>query len=227
MTSESHNTRLGGIKQDIQDFKSDFNSLLSSLKDEIQSKFENINTRLNQIESNLESNITEQVNESILSVKDSIITALRDDNKMLQINVEILEKKLAESEKSFNRLDQYNRRNNLEIQGIPSTADDEVLENKVIQIFECLNIPLAKSDIEDCHRLGKSNPKNTIVRFVNRKSSYAALSKKLDLRLIDKVNLGFPEATLFFNENLTPHNPKLAWKCRELKRAGKIHSAWS
>ena len=83
MTSESHNKRLGGIKQDIQDFKIDFNSFLSSLKNEIQSKFENINIRLNQIESNLENNITEQLNESILSVKDSIITALRDDNKML------------------------------------------------------------------------------------------------------------------------------------------------
>ena len=57
--------------------------MLSSLKNEIQSKFDNINTRLNQIESNLESNITEQVNESILSVKDSIIAALRDDNKIL------------------------------------------------------------------------------------------------------------------------------------------------
>ena len=92
MTSESHNKRLGGIKQDIQDFKIDFNSFLSSLKNEIQSKFENINIRLNQIESNLENNITEQLNESILSVKDSIIIALRDDNKMLQAKVEFLEK---------------------------------------------------------------------------------------------------------------------------------------
>ena len=92
MTSEARNTRFGGIKQDIQDFKSDFNSLLSSLKNEIQSKFENINTRLYQIESNLESNITEQVNDCILSVKDSIITALRDDNKMLQAKVKFPEK---------------------------------------------------------------------------------------------------------------------------------------
>ena len=221
MTSEPDNTRLDGIKQDIQDFKSDFNSLLSSLKNEIQSKFENINTRLNQIESNLESNITEQVNKSILSVKDSIITALRDDNKMLQAKVEFLERKLAESEESFNRLGQYNRRNNLEIQGIPSTVGDEVLEDKLIEIFKCINIPLAKSDIEDCHRLGKSNPKNTIVRFVNRKNCYAVLSKKLDLQHIDKAKLGFPEANLFFNENLTPYNQKLAWKCRELKHAGK------
>ena len=198
MASESHNARLGGIKQDIQDFKSDFNPLLSSLNNEIQLKFDNISTRLNQIESNLESNITDQVNESILSVKDSIITALRDDNKMPQVKVEILEKTLAESEKYFNKLDQYNRRNNFEIQGIPSTVGDEVLEDKVIEIFECLNIPLAKSDIEDCHWLGKSNPKNTIVRFANRKNCYAALSKKLDLRHIDKVNHGFPEKQIYF-----------------------------
>ena len=62
MTSRSHNTRLGGIKQDIQDFISDFDSLLSSFQNENQSKFENINTTLNQIDNNLECNITEQVN---------------------------------------------------------------------------------------------------------------------------------------------------------------------
>ena len=53
------------------------------------------------------------------------------------------------------------------------------------------------------------------------------MSKKLDLRHIDKVKLGFPEINLFFNENLTPYNQKLAWKCRELKRAEKTHSTRS
>ena len=142
MTSESHNTGLGGIKQDIQDFKSHFNSLLSSMKNEIQSKFEDIYTRLNQIKSSLESNITEQVNESILSVKDYYYRFKKV--------------KLAESEKSFNRWDQYNRRNNLEIQGILSAVGDEVLEDKLMEIFRYLNIPLVKSDIEDSHRLGMS-----------------------------------------------------------------------
>ena len=69
--------------------------MLSSLKNKIQSKFENTITRLNQLESNLESNITEQVNKSISSVEDSIITALRNDNKMLQAKVQILEKKTS------------------------------------------------------------------------------------------------------------------------------------
>ena len=53
------------------------------------------------------------------------------------------------------------------------------------------------------------------------------MSKKLDLRHIDKVKLGFPEINVFFNENLTPYNQKLTWKCRELKLAEKIHSTRS
>ena len=59
MRSEPHNTRPGGIKHNIQDFKSEFNSFSSSLKNEIQSKFENMNAKLNPTESNLESDITE------------------------------------------------------------------------------------------------------------------------------------------------------------------------
>ena len=54
------------------------------------------------------------------------------------------------------------RRNDIEIQGIPATVKDEHLENKVIDIFRCLKINIDPSDIEDCHRLGNSTPKNTI-----------------------------------------------------------------
>ena len=61
---------------------------IEDLINEIQSKFENINTRLNQIESNLESKIKEQVNENIMSIKDSIITALKNENEILRVKVE-------------------------------------------------------------------------------------------------------------------------------------------
>ena len=87
-----------------------------------------------------------------MSIKDYIITALKDENKMLQ-------------KMSSHLMDWTNaiRGNNLEIQGIPSAVGIEILEDKVIEIFESMNISLAKNDIEDCHRLGKSNPQNTIV----------------------------------------------------------------
>ena len=43
--NDTHHTRLGGLKQDLEEFKSEFNSLSTDLKKEISSKFENINER--------------------------------------------------------------------------------------------------------------------------------------------------------------------------------------
>ena len=82
---------------------------------------------------------------------------------MLKSKVLNLEHKLSQSEARINSLDQYNGRTNLEIQGIPSNVSDDTLEDKVIDIFHSLNINVSKNDIEDCHRLGKADPKNTIV----------------------------------------------------------------
>ena len=45
---------------------------------------------------------------------------------------------------------------------------------------------------------------------------------------INKTELGFkPDFALYISENLTPFNQRLAWQCRELKRARLIHSCWS
>ena len=64
---------------------------------------------------------------------------------------------------------QYTLRNKIEIQSIPATVSGDHLENRVIDIFRCLKINIDPSDIDDCHRLGNSTPKNTIVLFINHK----------------------------------------------------------
>ena len=96
---------------------------------------------------------------------------------ILRNKFELLEKKLTEFEISHNKLEQYTRRNNIEIQGIPPQAPDEKLEEKVIEVFDGMNIAITKNHVEDCHRLSKSS-KSTIVRFVNRRHCNAILSKK-------------------------------------------------
>ena len=85
-----------------------------------------------------------------------------------------------------------------------------------------------KDDIEDDNRLGKADPKNTTARFVTRKFFYGCFDKKLNFRNVDSAKLGFQAgAVLYFSGNLTAHNERLAWKCKELKRVGKTHSSWS
>ena len=107
------------------------------------------------------------VADSLLEVKDSIIEALKAENLKLQQKFEKLENRIYELESDLNKKDQYNRRNNIEIQGIPSDINDNFLEDKVIEMLGEVDIVATKSDIDDCHRLGKNS--NTTVRFVNRK----------------------------------------------------------
>ena len=97
-SSESQNTRLSGMKQSLADFKNDFNSSLPCLKSSIDQKFNIINSRLDQIEANIQKNITDVVNESIMSIKDSIIDALQEENIKLQSTVEQLENKILRME---------------------------------------------------------------------------------------------------------------------------------
>ena len=197
-SSESHNTRLSDMKKDLVDFKNDFNSSLSCLKNSIDQKFSSINSRLDQIEGNIQKNITDVVNGSIISIKDSIIDALKEENMKLKFRVEQLEDKILRTEIAKNNHYQYTRCNNIEMQGIPATVKDEHLQNKVIDIFRCLKINIDPSDIEDCHRLGNSTPKNTLVCFVNRKFCKKALEVKFELQKINNAELHFDTSSVLY-----------------------------
>ena len=138
------NTRLGGIKQEFQEFKNSFQVMISDLRLDMERKFENTNNRLEELNDHLKTNIVDQMNESIMSIKDKIIDALKEDNAQLRTKVELLEKKLTEVEISHNKLEQHTRRNNVEIQGIPPQIPDEKLEEKVIEVFGAMNIALLR-----------------------------------------------------------------------------------
>ena len=81
-------------------------------------------------------------------VKDAIIERLRAENLKLQQKVESLESRISKLETNCNKHDQYNRRNNLEIHRIPSNISDDMLEEKVTQIFEGTDFSLTANDIE-------------------------------------------------------------------------------
>ena len=114
---------------------------------------------------------------SLSKIKGSIIEALREENSLLHQKIEKLESRISVLETDLNKQDQYSRRNNLDIQGIPDTVSDNQLEEKVIEIFNQINVKIDKFDIEDCHRMGKLK-KTTIVSFGNRKNFKAIELRK-------------------------------------------------
>ena len=113
-----------------------------------------------------------ELKSDILAIKDTVIKRLLDDNLRLKNRVKDLETEVYKGQ-------QYNRRNNIEINGIPDSITNESLENKVIEALAIIDVKVTESDIEACHRLpSKTSPRPTIIKFVNRKNCEKILRNK-------------------------------------------------
>ena len=106
-----------------------------------------------------------------------IIKNLSAKNEHLREKVCSLESKVTSLKINQNKPEQYVRRNNIEVSGIPDSVKDNCLEEKIISVFTNVGIDIKSYDIEACHRIGKSqnSSKKAIVRFSNRKFAKQAL----------------------------------------------------
>ena len=148
----------------------------------------------------------------LLNLKDVIIKDLQVENQRLCMKANNLENKVMSLEINDNHLEQHRRRNNLEITRIPDDVSDENLEEKVIQVHSEIQVNVSSSDVEACHRIGKSkiSPKKAIARFINRKHTKKALINRKTLININKSSLSLSSSdNIFINENLTPMNNQL------------------
>ena len=154
-----------------------------------------------------------------------ILKDLQVENQRLRTKVNNLENKVMLLEINGNHLEQYGRRNNLEITGIPDDVSDENLEEKAIQVLSEIQVNVSSSDIEACHRIrkGKNSSKKTIVQFINSKHAKKALINRKGLVIINKSSRSLSSFdNTFINESLAPVNNKIAFHCRKLKRNGQI-----
>ena len=132
----------------------------------------------------------------------------------------------------MNRIDQYIRRENVTISGLPEHINDIDLEGKVIEALQSIDVNVSSADIVSCHRLGKTKnekrkkqPSKTIIRFVNRKNASKCLKNKK--KLSDTYeSLGYRN-NLYINEHLCPAHQQILEECLDFKRNKVIASCWS
>ena len=181
----------------------------------------------------MESNILEQISslkvdvrsmkDKFLNMKDVIIKCLQDENTLLRSRCSKLEDKVVSLESSVNQVEQYGRRNNIVISGIPDDVADDDLENAVTSIMEDVDVIVQNGDIEVCHRIGKSDQKTsskkTIVRFINHKYCKKALvNRKKPININSEMKYNFSRNNkIFINENLTHANESIALCGRRLE----------
>ena len=123
-------------------------------------------------------------------------------------------------ENCLHDLQQYSRRNSLEISGLQECRDSGEEEAKLLEFLHELGVTIEAGDIEACHRIPtkrKDKKKPLIVRFVN-------------LRKRDKIFTARKQTTrrnVFVNEHLSPHNRWFYTLALEVKRKSGYRFLWT
>ena len=136
--------------------KGDFRDALASIEQNITNSINSIKTDINSIKSDI-SSVKTDLKDEINNLKDVIIKRLQDENATLRERCSKLEQRLVAFESSTNNLEQYGRRNNIVISGIPDSVDINHLEESVTEILSDIDVKVTSNDIEACHRIGKKN----------------------------------------------------------------------
>ena len=138
------------------------------------------------------------------------LVAVKNDNTYLKLNIEELTlsgddiyDNIYDLEINLNELNQYTRRENIELQNIPESVEQEDLENFVLDLFKSINLEVSSYDFVAMHWIGKYYPiksRNVIVRFLNRSKAYFCLKNAKDLnKSSNKIY-----KRIFITENLCP-----------------------
>lgn len=133
------------------------------------------------------------------------------------------------------KMEQYSRKNNLEIHGIPEAAY-ETTEEVVLKLAEALNVSITPNDIEISHKLRRKGvAKSLIVKFQSHKAKSKLYRERTKLKNISVSDL-FPNLSastlvqaerIFINENLTSYRRKIMSKANGMRRDGNLCSTWS
>ena len=151
------------------------------------------------------------------------INKIKEVNKNLTDDIELLCDHLYEIDKRVIETEQYPRRQNLIITGIPDYIQQSKLEIQVLEILKSIGMPISSYEIVACHRLKKNKnsnyPAQTIVRFTNRKVvEYCINNRDRLLEVKSEIRMN-----LRFYENLCESNERVLRWCRELKNYDIIY----
>lgn len=194
------------------------NDILNVLNEKFNTLLESVEFCCNKI-SDFEANLkaaNEKINalESLKSVNDALKTKINEmDNKICD-------------------LEEYSRKNNVEIQGIPEVRGENVMD--IVQsIGNKIGANCDLSTVDVCHRVpshNKERPKSIIVKFTSRFSKQNFLAgtrlRRADLTT-SKIGLNsVPDQQIYVSDHLTPAKKLLLFKTKNFCRDNGYKYTW-
>ncbi|XP_039299520.1 uncharacterized protein LOC120355240 [Nilaparvata lugens] len=201
----------GMLKQFVAELLSD-NKFLDSLVDRVVIK--------------LNDTLDELIKARIQSEYEPRLSAMEKRIDSLEAEIQDINKKAASRSDSYERKldaqEQYQRRNNVRIFGLPETKGENITEIVTKLCGEKLKIAVDAAQIDRCHRVGRlpgtgvtqTRPRAVIVKFVSYQTRRSVLSARRQLKGSDVT----------IREDLTRR--RHAHFCEVAARVG-IRNAWT
>lgn len=206
----------------------DTKELLKALEDFKQQMFvelKSVRVELNELSGSMQF-VSDKMDESTNLMKEikSELALVKKENENLRNLNSALTAEVDSLKGRVRSLEQYSRKSNLEINGIPETPKENV-SGLVRDVGVALGVEIQETDISTAHRVPSFNKDRIpplIVQFSRRTVRDTLLNKFKDRKTMaaDQINAAFPAQKIYVSEHLTPENKmflsKLKNKCKEI-----------
>ena len=163
--------------------------------------------------------------------------ALKDENKILKATIRSIESSLESVTRVNNDLEQYTRKECVEIRGIPvaATPSEEQTNNIATNVGKLLGMDITQNDISVSHRMpqsqkhkGKPGPPAIIVKFTRRDVKDNFYRARKQLKDLTTRDLGYSEKNkIYLAESLTERNRILFKDCLKVKKDMEFKFIWT
>lgn len=149
---------------------------------------------------------------------------LKKENQELRAATETMSTEVEELRDRVRTLEQYTRRNNVEISGVPVTPGEKVQEI-IKDLGEYLEVATSELDIAAAHRIPtfkKDSIPSIVVQFQHRatRDMWISSYRQKKMMTAKDINRAYPASRVFVNEHLSPDNKiflaRLKKKCRDI-----------
>ena len=153
----------------------------------------------------------EEQDRNINEIK-STNSRLQKENEVLWSKINSIIKGLAEEQVKRNNLEQYDRREMLEISGIPQKTDENCID-LVHKVCALASVDIKKKKIEIAHRMKNGD---IIVKFTDHPTRDQLYAKQANLKEKSIKDMGFQnETSIYLNESLLFDTKGLLYEVRK------------
>lgn len=211
----SESLDLVSVEKLLRDFRTDIINGQRRLEDELVKSINLCHDKIEQL--------TKSLQEQTELIKDQrkTIEVLSAENSEFRASLAVLEKRCDD-------LEQYGRRNIVEIQGVPDISGENVVHT-VQSVAKALDVTVTEQDIDACHRLKSRSPGKSaiVVRFVRRGMADGLMEARRKKRDLCARHIGLSADTrIYVNLSLTRARKNLLSMARKAFREGILADVW-